>query len=450
MSPNVQISVTNFGPIAEGTIDLRPLTVFVGPSNTGKTYLAIIVYALHQVLEGFPRLPIVHHFVKNAVLVPTREELLDVLEKLETAGRPFRFSDLPESFCSAAQAAFHDPTWLGSELEFEVLRCFDPESISNLVRFSSRPDSMKVSIAVSEEDRDLWHFRLGISESGFTIDGHIEDVVLLPEGWSISALQSERRFRRPASRDDRWPLLERMLLAAGSGSDSETHYLPAARGGVMQSQRIIAISLTKRATRVGLERFPELPTFSGVIVDFMDRLIQYEGDRSDSMFAHLIDRYSDHGITHMSKIADALEQEVLVGQIRVNRPSGGYPEFVYRPLGKEEDIPLTRVSSMVSELASVVLFLRGAVKRGDMLIIDEPEAHLHPAAQTQNGGRLGAPSPCRGAGRYHDAQRLAIARNRESDTRRGIGRTDRRACQRGKPPEFVAAQRSGHLVVPQR
>ena len=59
----------------------------------------------------------------------------------------------------------------------------------------------------------------------------------------------------------------------------------AAYRGVMQSQRIIAISLTKRATRVDLERFPELPTFSGIIVDFMDRLTQYEGDRSQHVCA---------------------------------------------------------------------------------------------------------------------------------------------------------------------
>ena len=31
--PNVEITVRNFGPIAEAAIDLRPLTVFIGPSN---------------------------------------------------------------------------------------------------------------------------------------------------------------------------------------------------------------------------------------------------------------------------------------------------------------------------------------------------------------------------------------------------------------------------------
>jgi AAA15 family ATPase/GTPase len=44
---------------------------------------------------------------------------------------------------------------------------------------------------------------------------------------------------------------------------------------------------------------------------------------------------------------------------------------------------------MVTELAPVVLLLRNAIARGDMLIIDEPEAHLHPAAQTEMAKTLG-------------------------------------------------------------
>ncbi len=36
------VSVKNFGPIRKGDIHLRPLTVFVGQSNTGKSYLATL------------------------------------------------------------------------------------------------------------------------------------------------------------------------------------------------------------------------------------------------------------------------------------------------------------------------------------------------------------------------------------------------------------------------
>ena len=59
-TPKVEISVRNFGPIAEADLDLRPLTVFVGPSNTGKTYLSVLIYALHRIFGEFSAFPSLH------------------------------------------------------------------------------------------------------------------------------------------------------------------------------------------------------------------------------------------------------------------------------------------------------------------------------------------------------------------------------------------------------
>ena len=106
------------------------------------------------------------------------------------------------------------------------------------------------------------------------------------------------------------------------------------------------------------------------MADFMGRLILYRGERKRQ--------------NPLREIADAFEREVLAGRIEIRRFSAsGYPEFVYQPQETEEDIRLSRASSMVSELAPVVPFLRGTINRGDMFIMEEPEAHLHPAAQTQ-------------------------------------------------------------------
>jgi len=45
------IEVYNFGPISEAKVDLRPLTVLVGPNNTGKSYFATVLYALQRAIK---------------------------------------------------------------------------------------------------------------------------------------------------------------------------------------------------------------------------------------------------------------------------------------------------------------------------------------------------------------------------------------------------------------
>ena len=83
----------------------------------------------------------------------------------------------------------------------------------------------------------------------------------------------------------------------------------------------------------------------------------------------------------MAELADALEHAVLGGAVQLIDTETGFPRFTYRPTGWKDDLPLMRTSSMVSELAPVVLYLRHLVQRGDVLIIEEPESHLHPAMQ---------------------------------------------------------------------
>ena len=393
--PDVRIAVENFGPIKNGAVDLRPLTVFVGPSNTGKTYFSILIYALRRILYGFPRLPVLRYFLPFFVLhhgyvrFPKMDitvqgrELKAFLEKLSSDERSIRFHDLPKSVRNAIHLSLSHRELFQADLAEELMRCFDVESISDLARLSRHSNMMDISLSVSKEENDLWHFRMGMSEPpDITAEGRIENMILFPEGWrgseyienlfsilwniaesesdSISIWNHEHIFNR-------FMLALSNFHSIGGG---DTHYLPAARSGIMQSHRVIASSLVTRSTRAGLERFPELPTFSGVMADFMQRLILYEESGPDNKT--------------MNKLAGQLESEALAGKIRTKRPlSGGSPEFVYRPLNTEQDIRLTRASSMVSELAPVVLFLRGAIRRGDTLIIEEPEAHLHPAAQTR-------------------------------------------------------------------
>lgn len=391
---DVRISAINLGPVANSTVDLRPLTVFVGPSNTGKTYFATLVYALHGLLEGFPRLPYqtsqlplgLRHEQPIADADVIENELNEVLRKLRTEEKPFKFSDLPRGMRNLANASLNDPKFIGEELRAELERCFDLESIPELIRLFE--SSMNVSLTVGEEGRLLWGFQMEISASGMTTSGRIEDMVLLPERWSATKSIGEESFlfRKLTSQinglesfaDNRHQLEEflDLLYRFASGKAYSSHYLPAARSGIMQSHRVIASSLVARSTRIGFERFPEIPTFSGVMADFLEQFILYQKRRPTD--------------SNIDKLASALEQEALAGRIEAKMSeTGGYPEFIYRLGGTQQEISLSRTSSMVSELAPIVLLLRGPVRPGDLLIIEEPEAHLHPAAQTRMAVTIG-------------------------------------------------------------
>ena len=370
--PNVEISVKNFGPIAEATIDLRPLTVFVGPSNTGKTYFSTLIYALHGIFDGFSRLPLPETFrdlVKfnygrkglSAAFASSEEEAQQIVHTLAKNDRPFKFSDLPQGIRELAVQSLKDSKLFGRNLEVELGRCFDIDSMSEIIqRTDSQTDEMKVALKVHEESQDLWNFNTKITKSDTTVDGSLNEniVFLTKDEWLV---EDNHNFEE---------LLVRCpeIFPGLNVAKRERYYLPAARSGIMQSHRVIASSLVGGATRAGLTPLT-VPTFSGVIADFMQRLILHnETIKPDDRVTHL---------------ADTLESKVLIGQILMKPVQGGYPEFFYHPREVKEEVRLTRVSSMVSELAPLVLFLRGGIHPSDTLIIEEPEAHLHPGAQTE-------------------------------------------------------------------
>ncbi len=389
---SIRLSVKDFGPIAQGEVDLRPLTVFVGPSNSGKTYFAILFYALHRLLAGIPRLPLLSSYYplrRWSRGFPDNSGIEQALsQKVDVGSRSLSFRDLPSDVRNAILSPLNDVEILGADLKTELERCFDLETVTNLIRWSASADTAEIKLDVRERGQDLWHLQARVSQSGISPQCFIEDPLLMPDNSHrldfrsrIASFLDPRLFPTSFDKEEMWPSIEMLLeeLVMENNLDmshQSAHYLPAARSGIMQSHRVIASSLVRLTTRAGLQRLPEIPTFSGVMADFMEKLILFQDQRKSSK--------------PMESLAKQMERDVLEGQIRTSRTSSkAYPGFVYHPQGAQGDIELTRTSSMVSELAPVVLFLRGVMGKGDWLIMEEPEAHLHPAAQTSMAQLLG-------------------------------------------------------------
>ena len=374
--PKVNISVKNFGPISEANIDLRPLTVFIGPSNTGKTYFSTQIYALHSIFNGFSESGFLSPFGPTGFMgliagnepergilldsIITAEDYQELAKKFGIDEKPFQLLDMSVKMQNQLHDLIKKSEIFRDPLQAELKNCFDLDSILALIRLTGEQHSeMSVSLKVSKDNQECWRINLKVSESVIAVDGSAsESMPLLPKGWSITTNSPAHEKGPGVFVSHPWP----------NWMKRDRYYLPAARSGIMQSHRVIMSSLVKRTTRVGLERFPEVPTLPGVIAEFMQQIILYEEERVSN--------------SEMEDIAAALESDVLAGQIHVKPSPSGYPDFRYRPHNTKEDMRLSQASSMVSELAPLVLFIRGLVQPGDTLIIEEPEAHLHPGAQT--------------------------------------------------------------------
>ena len=152
---------------------------------------------------------------------------------------------------------------------------------------------------------------------------------------------------------------------------NHAHCLPAGRSGIMSVQNVILRALIRSSATTRNRSGEDTPLLSGILADFLEQLVTLDSGQEF--------RQKDR-----SAVASQIEQGVLGGDVKVRKSEvADFPLFTFMPGGSDSDMPLRNASSMVSELAPLVLHLRYLVLPGDVMIIEEPEAHLHPGMQVR-------------------------------------------------------------------
>ena len=414
------IEARSFGPIAEAKLTLKPLTVLIGPSNTGKTYMATLACMMMKKHADFTRgirekMWISHYepLLEKMSEDELKKFTLDLSIAVKKAGHFIFLSDMPDKvktfWHSIAKSAFSNH-WDG--VESDIKDYYGISNMANLVASGGHGPFMCEYKAL-KRDSEMVNVRVDMSKKHKIISTSSFRDMHFPI-FSQQIIQNLDRMKQAdaLSMPRRHNLIMAFRVINGilreSVGNPAVHFLPASRGGLLQAQRIMSMAMMRIGSRAGLAEIPTIPTLSRTSVDFLED-INYRLDalsaksngkslttqsRSKILWAPEFARLP----TNLRKIAEDVTnvlkktEELLEGEIiaKMSRGSGKSPFLTaptmgYRPnhpIGVNAILEMAESSSMVSEVAPLVLYLRGGIGLGDTLFIEEPEAHLHPAAQT--------------------------------------------------------------------
>lgn len=358
----MKITFSNLGSIKKTTLDLRPLTVIIGPNNSNKTYIAYSIYGLWKKYSeikdelDYPFGLEITEEASNRLRIPLNDDFYNKFIKF--------FIHYTSEFKLQLDTYFQDSThklFKRTKIDIEISKVQISEAVKEFVK--------------NDLVTEIWGFNCQLTNNSLIIE--------MEESKIVSKMENSEDY------DFQEDVLESIAFLIKYHLFQEPILLPAERNAFIITYKMLANRRYKHLRQTQREIFGsrsherqlELLREQGdirypqPIEDFLDFLTDVELDKQISEKVEKRKTFNE--------FANAIEESIQ----RKNKTN-----FTSTKLGGREikinvkkglDIDLYNASSSIKQLVPLIMYLRYAVNYHSLLIIDEPEMNLHPEAQAK-------------------------------------------------------------------
>jgi predicted ATPase len=365
----MKFQVNQLAKINRADIEVKDLTVFVGKNSTNKSYVAHTVYMLNKTLSKFTDnkysrnkyiTALFNDYIKHNVGQNIMQEI-KLLERVETQREhPVQIDEDEYDIEYVREVTFHFHD-VDIQSMVDNIYSFVLNNIIDVINASFNANRKIIdTISLKNYSIDLEKiFKNGI----VTISNENKDTDEL--------IVLHQIFKKIA------------LEVSKEKASEEEFYFPASRTGFV-------LAFDEIVSGVLRDRFGGQPTATKLTeptIDFISGFSDIKsgkfGDELFNMglFSHIDNTDSKR---KMKTLFEFIENRIVKGKIIEDKKGQNYTQFYLQPPSSNERLDLHLTSSATVELLPLVIFLKHFAKIEDrLLVIEEPEAHLHPKAQVE-------------------------------------------------------------------
>ncbi len=393
----LKIKVTEFGPIQKGEVVLKPFTIFFGKNNTGKTYMAYLIWGITNsdwITHSFSTRK--YYSFKSDALT---RKLLEIYNKVTTKGNneeiisdTINLNRISIGINKSMVSNLFQAKDIGLKRGGVNIRVNTKLVIVITIDKELKGKEILLDIAIKQEKfrKSNWESKgtfvflegafaiLWKRDAGYQLEIHI--------GKELTLDQNHIKAREFLSRIPQW-VIEIITHDYLTNHIPTTLYLPASKAGIEQ------MILTAFGAWLKQTLGESSPTQRGIIT--LDKYLITTHKRTPQDIlklpkplnnflewssAMLLESPSETSDGRFKDIASFIENRLLRGNL-IYHPVLG---LRYAPQDNQNTLlSLLHSSSSVIENTPLLITLKytDKVKPGTLLILEEPEAHLHPDAQ---------------------------------------------------------------------